>query len=73
MYRVSCSVTLEARSGALVADDRVLDQTPAAGGDHHGLGRLGLNGQGRLAVGLNEGVDWKTLGLHGDSLGVHLH
>ncbi len=66
-------VTLETRSRALVADDGVLDETSAVGGDHHSLGRLGLDGQGRLAVGLNQGVDWEALGLHGYPLGVHLH
>lgn len=66
-------VTLETRSRALMADDGVLDQTSAAGGNHHGLVRLGLNGQGCLAVGLNQGVDREALGLHGDPLGVHLH
>lgn len=73
MYYVVSLVTLESRSRALVADDRVLDQTSAAGGNHHGLGRLGLNGQGCLAVGLNQGVDREALGLHWDPLGVHLH
>lgn len=66
------SVTLETRRGALVADDRVLDQAPAARGDHHGLGSLRLDGQGGLAVGLHQGVDWEALGLHRDRLGVHL-
>lgn len=65
-------VTLKTRSRALVADDRALNQTSTTGGNHHGLGCLGLDGQGRLAVGLNQGVDWEALGLHGDPLGVHL-
>lgn len=55
-----------------MADDGVLDETSTVGGDHHSLSRLGLDGQGRLAVGLNQGVDRETLGLHGDALGVHL-
>lgn len=46
-------ITLETRCGALVADDWVLDQTSTTRGDHYSLGRLGLNGQGCLAVGLN--------------------
>lgn len=58
-----------------MADDWVLDETglPAIGGNHHSLGRLGLDGQGSLAVGLDQGMDWEGLGLHGDPLGVHLH
>lgn len=68
-------VTLETRAWALVADDRALDETglPAVGGNHHRLGRLGLDGHPRLAVGLNQGVDREALGLHGDPLGVQLH
>lgn len=65
-------LTLETGCRALVADDWVLDQTSTTRGDHYSLGRLGLNGQGCLAVRLNKGVDWETLGLHGDCLGVHL-
>lgn len=56
-----------------MADDWVLDETSTVGGNHHSLGRLGLDGHGRLAVGLNQGVDREGLGLHGDPLGVHLH
>ena len=69
------SVTLEARRVALVADDGALDELrlPAVGGDHHSMGRLRLDGQRRLAVGLNQGVHREALGLHGDPLGVHLH
>lgn len=66
-------VTLETRSRALVADDRVLDQPSIVGGNHHSLWCLGLDGQGRLSVGLNQGVDREILGLHGYPLGVHLH
>lgn len=56
-----------------MADDRVLDETRlATAGDHHSLGCLGLYGHG-LVVGLNQGVDWEALGLHGDPLGLHLH
>ncbi|TNN58501.1 hypothetical protein EYF80_031304 [Liparis tanakae] len=66
--------TLETGAGALVADDGALDETglSAVGGDHHSLGRLGLDGHARLAVGLNQRVDREALGLHGDALGVHL-
>ena len=66
-------VTLETRGRALVADDRVLDEAAAVGGDHHSLGCLGLDGQGCLAVGLNQSVDWEALGLHRNPLCVHLH
>lgn len=37
------------------------------------MGRLGLDGKGRLAVGLNQRVDREALGLHRDALCVHLH
>ena len=68
-------VTLETRSRALVANDRVLDETwlPAIGGNHHSLSCLGLDGQGCLAVSLNQGVYREALGLHRDPLAVHLH
>ncbi len=65
-------VTLETRSRALVADDRVLDQTSAIGGNHHSLSCLRLDRQWRLAVRLNQGLYREALGLHGDPLGVHL-
>lgn len=57
-----------------MADDGVLDEPGLStiGGDHHGLGRLGLDGQRSLAVGLDQGVNWEGLGLHRDPLGVHL-
>ena len=59
---------------ALVADDGALDEArlSAVGGDHHSLG-LGLDGQRRLAVGLNQRVHREALRLHLDPLGVHLH
>lgn len=58
-----------------MADDRVLDEArlSAIGGNHHGLGRLCLDGQGGLAVCLNQGVNWEALRLHRNPLSVHLH
>lgn len=66
-------VTLETRGRALMADDRVLDQSAIVGGNHYSVRRLGLNWQRRLAMGLDQSVDWKALSLHGNPLCVHLH
>lgn len=58
-------LTLETRSGTLMADDWVLDEArlPPVGGNHHGLGCLRLDGEGRLGVGLNQGLNREAMGL----------
>lgn len=65
-------VTLETRGRTLVTDDRVLDQSSIIGGNHYSLGRLSLDWQGCLAMGLDQSVNWEALGLHRDPLCVHL-
>lgn len=58
---------------ALMADNRVVDQSSIVGRNHYSLRCLGLDWQRGLAMGLDQGVDWKALSLHRDPLCVHLH
>lgn len=57
-----------------MADDWVLDvvRLAPAGGNHHGLGCLCLDGERCLGVGLNQSLDWEVLGLERNPMGVHL-
>lgn len=67
-------VTLETMTWALMANDGVLDKAGLSGirGNHDGLWSLRLDGEGGLAVGLNQGVDRETVSLHRNALSVHL-